>query len=94
MIIPMGCLYGLTVEIGGVSYFTDFEVIEIMDDNNPYLAILGIDLAFYMDAVNNLKRWRMKFEKKVLRVIVPLDLAEGAHYTKLVQNYHYDDDLD
>jgi len=56
MIIPMGCLYGLTVEIGGVSYFTDFEVIEIMDDNNPYLAILGIDLAFYMDAVNNLKR--------------------------------------
>jgi len=29
----------------------DFEVIEIVDDNNPYLALLGIDWATDMNGV-------------------------------------------
>ena len=36
----------------------------------------------------------MTFEKKVLRVIVPVDLAEGGQYTALVHVYEEDDDLD
>jgi len=36
-------LQGITVDIEGVSSLEDFEVIEIVDDNNPYLVLLGID---------------------------------------------------
>ena len=36
----------------------------------------------------------MIFDKKSLYVIVPLDPAEGSHYTELVRDYESDDDLD
>jgi len=39
----MGRLQGITVDIKGASVLVDFEVIEIVDDNNPYPALLGID---------------------------------------------------
>jgi hypothetical protein len=32
----MGRLHGVTVDIEGASALADFEVIEIVDDNNPY----------------------------------------------------------
>ena len=38
-IIPMGRLQGVTVDIEGASTLADFEVIEIIDDSNPYLAL-------------------------------------------------------
>ena len=41
-ILPMGRLQGVTVDIEGASKPTDFEVIEIVDDSNPYAALLGI----------------------------------------------------
>ena len=34
-IIPMGQLQGVIVDIEGASTLADFELIEIMDDNNP-----------------------------------------------------------
>jgi len=36
----------------------------------------------------------MIFEKKFLRVVVPLDTIEGLRYTELVCDYESDDDLD
>jgi len=36
----------------------------------------------------------MIFEKKSLRVIVPLDLVEGLRYTEPFHDYESDDDLD
>lgn len=39
-ILPMGRLQGVTVDIEGTSAQADFEVIEIIDDNNPYPALL------------------------------------------------------
>lgn len=38
-----GRLYGATMDIEGVSVMANFEVIEIVDDSNPYPALLGID---------------------------------------------------
>jgi len=52
----MGRLQGVTVDIEGVSTLTDFEVIEIVDDSNPYLALLGIDWSTDMNGVINLKK--------------------------------------
>jgi len=44
------------VDIEGVSMLADFKVIKIVDDNNPYLALLGIDWATDMNGVINLKK--------------------------------------
>ena len=77
-ILPMGRLQGVTVDIEGASALADFEVIEIVDDNNPYPMLLGIDWATDMNGVINLKKRKMIFEKRSLCVVVPLDLAEGA----------------
>jgi len=55
--------------------------------------LLGIDWATDMNEVINLKRWKMIFEKKPLRVIVPLDPAEGARYTEPVRNDDINDEL-
>jgi len=41
-IIPMGILQEVTIDIEGTSALANFEVIEIVDDNNPYPTLLGI----------------------------------------------------
>jgi hypothetical protein len=65
------------VDINGVRIFVDFEVIEIVDDSCPYLALLGIDWAFNNSTIVDLKKRRMMFEGDGLRVIAPLDPNEG-----------------
>jgi len=90
----MGRLQGITVDIEGESALADFEVIEIVDDSNPYLVILGIDWATDMNMVINPKKCKMLFEKKSLRVVVSLDPAEGSRYTEPVRDYESDNDLD
>ena len=42
-IIPMGCLYGVTMDIEGQNVLDDFEVIEIVDHSNSYPTLLGIN---------------------------------------------------
>jgi len=59
---PMGRLQGIAVDIEGASMLADFEVIEIVDDNNPYPALLEIDWATDMNEVINLKKRMMIFE--------------------------------
>jgi hypothetical protein len=61
----------------GVRTFAYFEVIEIVDENCPYPALLGIDWAFNNSTVVDLKKRCMNFEKDGLRVIAPLDPDEG-----------------
>lgn len=63
-IIPMGCLHGVTMDIEGVWIIAEFEVIEIVDKSNPYLALLGIDWEFYRNLVISMKKRNMTFEKK------------------------------
>ena len=41
-----------------------------------------------------MKKQKMIFEKKSLRVVVPSDPAEGVQYTKLVCDDDIDDDID
>ena len=65
-----------------------------MDDTNPYPVLLGIDWAMDMNGVINLKRRKMIFETKSLRVLVPLDPVEGMRYTEPVCEEDIDDELD
>lgn len=64
-----------------------------MDNSNPYPMLLGLDWAFDMDAIINLKR-SMVFEKNSTRVIVPLDPSKGAWYTEPVCEEYDDEDID
>jgi hypothetical protein len=73
------------VDINKVRTFSDFEVIEIVDDNFPYPALLEIDWAFNNSTVVDLKKRRMEFEGDGLRVIAPLDPDEGHRYTKPIR---------
>jgi len=69
----MGKLQGVIVDIKGMSAEAVFEVIEIIDDSNPYPMLLRIDWATDMNGVINLKRCKMIFENKSVRVVEPLD---------------------
>ena len=82
------------MDIEGVSTQMDFEVIEIVDDNNPYPALLGIDWDTDMNGVIDLKKRKMIFEKNSLRVVVLLDPIEGERYTEPVHDDESDDELD
>ena len=90
----MGRFQGVTVDIEGVSAQVDFEAIDFVDDSNPYPMLLGIDWATDMNAVINLKKRKMTFEKKSLCVVVPLDPVEGACYAESMRDDDRDDDLD
>jgi hypothetical protein len=45
-IVPIGRLTRIPVNIDGVCNVTDFEVIEIVDENQPYPALMGLEWAF------------------------------------------------
>ena len=70
---PLGRLPQVPVDIDGVCSFVDFEVIEIIGDSRPYLALLGIDWAIDNMAIIDLKKRQMNFEDNQIRVIAPLD---------------------
>lgn len=57
------------VDIAGVKTYADFEVIDIMGDKYPYPAFMGMDWAFKIYVVIDLKRETMNFEVDGVRVI-------------------------
>ena len=81
-IIPLGRLPRVMVDVAGVKVLADFEVIEIVEDTDPYPALLILDWSIDVGGVINLKKRSMVFEKNDTRVIVPLDPAEGVRYTE------------
>ena len=88
--MPLGQFPNVPVDIDGGCTVAEFEVIEIIDDSNPYPALLGIEWALDNDVVINLKKRQMIFEGKELRVIVPLDPSQGARYTEPLRNEDQD----
>lgn len=74
-------LQQLLVDMDGVKSNADFEVIEIVDETNPYPTLLGIDWAFDNDAIIDLKKRTMSFERNTWKLTTPLDPREGERYT-------------
>lgn len=64
----------IEVNIDGVRSKVDFEVIEIIDDTNPYPTLLGIDWEFDNLAILNLKKRQMSFDLKTSQL--------SCHYIK------------
>ena len=46
----------MKIGLNGVNTYVDFEVIVILDDLDPYVALSRIDWAYYNDAMLNLKQ--------------------------------------
>ena len=89
-IVPLGRFPNVPEDIDGICTVADFEVIEIIDDSNPYPTLLGIEWEMENAAVINLKKRQMNFEGKDLRVIVPLDPSQGERYTEMVKDEDQD----
>jgi hypothetical protein len=68
------------VNIDGVHSMENFEVIEIMDDSQPYPTLMGLEWDFDNQEIINLKRREMIFEVGYLKFIAPLDPSEGKRY--------------
>ena len=81
----MGRLSNVPVDIDGVRSIVDFKVTEIIDDINPFPALLGIDWAFDNLVVINLEKKQMTFEGHNIRIIAPLDPSKGPRYTKPIR---------
>ena len=62
--MPLGWFPNALVDIDGVCTVAEFEVIEIIDNSNPYPALLGIEWAMENATVINLKKRQMTFEGK------------------------------
>jgi hypothetical protein len=77
------------VNIEGVKTKVYFEVIEIVDDSDPYPALLEIVWAFENNVVLNLKKRQMSFGTDTLRVITKLDPNEGNIYNEPVNEDAY-----
>ena len=60
-VIPLGRLSKIVVDIAGVKVQADFEVIQIVEDADPYPALLGLDWVIYMGGIINLKKQSMVF---------------------------------
>ena len=82
-VVPLGFLSSVLVDLDGVCILANFKVIEIIDDNTLYPALLGIDWAFDNQVIINLKKKTMSFEGNGIRVIDLLDPALGSRYIEL-----------
>ena len=60
-IIPLGRLSKMVIDIAGAKVRADLEVIQIIEDADPYPAFLGLDWTIDMGGIINLKKWSMVF---------------------------------
>jgi hypothetical protein len=80
----------MSVNIDGVCNVTCFEVIEIVDNDQPYPMLMGLEWAFNNQPIINLKKREMIFEVGEMKVIVPLNPKEGMRYIELVKGDEID----
>lgn len=53
---PFGRMESMWIDINGIRITATFEVIEIVDDNLPFPALLGLEWAFEKLSLVNLKK--------------------------------------
>ena len=60
-VLPIGRLTQVPVEVKGLRTYANFEVIDIVDDTNPYHVLLGIDWAIDNQTIINFKKMILSF---------------------------------
>ena len=74
------------VDIEGLCTYANLEVINIVDDTNPYPTLLGIDWAIDNQTIINFKKRILSFEDEEMRVVSPIDPFEGKRYVEPIYN--------
>ena len=85
-VLPIGWLRNVITNVEGLHTYADFEFINIVDDTNPYAALLGIDWAIENQTIINFKKRILSFEDEDMRVVSPIDPFEGKRYVEPVYN--------
>ena len=85
-LLPIGRLSNVIVDVEGLRTYADFEVINIVDDTNPYPTLLWIDWAIENQTIINFKKRILSFEYEEMRVVSPIDPFEGQRYVEPVYN--------
>ena len=93
-VLPIGRFSQVPGDIEGLCTFANFEVITIVDDTNPYPALLGIDWAIDNQTIINFKKRILSFEDDEMRVVSPIDPLEGQRYLETVNSEGEGDYLD
>ena len=93
-VLLIGRLSQVPVHIEGLHTFADFEVINIIDDTNPYPALLGIDWAIDNQNIIKFNKRILSFKENEMRVVSPIDPLEGQRYVEPVYNDRQGDYLD
>ena len=74
------------MDIEGLRKYAEFKVIDIVDDTNPYHALLGIDWEIENQTIIKFKKRILSFEGSEIRVVVPIDPIDGNWYLEPVHN--------
>ena len=99
-VLVTGRLSQVPVEGEGLRTYIDFKFIDIVDDTNPYPALLGIDWAIENQNIINFKKMILSSEDSEtskdseIRVVVPIDFLKGHKYVESVHNEGKDNYLD
>ena len=93
-VLPIGKLSQVPVDIEGLRTFAYFEVNNIVENTNPYPALLGIDWARDNQTIINFKKRILSFKDNERRVVSPIDPLEGQRYVEPVYNDGQGDYLD
>ena len=70
---PIGRVPPLPVKVEGLKTYADFDVIEMVDENNSYPVLLGIGWANENLTFINFKKRVMTLENRDIQIIIPLD---------------------
>jgi hypothetical protein len=85
-IFPVERLENVEIDVVGVKTTTEFEVIELMGDTDPYPALLRIYWEYDNYAIIDIKRDTMKFEEDGIKIFQPLDPCLGPRYVEQVDH--------
>ena len=85
-VLPIGRLTQVPMEVEGLRTYAYFEVIDIVDDTNPYPTLLGFDWEINNQTIINFKKMILSFEDSELRVVAPIDPLEGKIYVEPVNS--------
>ena len=67
----------MLVKVEGLRTYAEFEVIDIVDDQNTYPTLLGIYWEIENQTIINFKKRILSFEDSEIRVVAPIDPLEG-----------------
>ena len=74
---PIGWVSNLVIDVEGMKTRANFDVIEVVNGEGSYPALLGIGWTKDSMAVINSKKRMMTFEKQDIRVIASMDPNKG-----------------